>query len=69
MLNIAYAIWADRLDARDAVQSPVLLAAGVKPESVQSHMHRPMLDDWLDAPMGEEAEAEAALLAFLTGPA
>lgn len=44
---------------------PTFRAAGADPDELS--LKRDELDDWLDAPMGREAEAHAALLNYLKG--
>ena len=66
MLNTAYAYLVEQAVAADNAAIPAYQVAGVKAEEIASMSRRAALDDWLEAPMGDEAAAEAALVRALT---
>lgn len=65
LLNVAYAYLAEHADATDRIAFPTYIAARLDPDEVTSQLRRTALDEWLDAPMGEQAEGEKALLRYL----
>ncbi len=65
-MNVAYAFLAERADAADIAAVPAYQVAEVSSDEIAKLSRRAALDEWLDAPTGDDAEAEKALLSFLT---
>lgn len=63
-----YALLAERADARDNAEVP-LLAHADQDQRAGLCRHRADLDEWLAAPTGREATGEQALLRELGGVA
>ena len=66
VLNTAYAYLAEQAEAADAVSTPAYRVARADEKEIKANLRRTALDEWLDAPYGEDAEYEQALLRFLT---
>jgi hypothetical protein len=50
----------------DAVAIPAYEMGGVEEKQIRSHSRRDQLDNWLNEPMGLEAEYQAAVMQYLT---
>lgn len=66
VLNVTYAYLVERADHADSVAVPAYQVAQVDPKDIAGMSRRVALDDWLDSPIGDTAEHEKALVAFLT---
>jgi hypothetical protein len=66
VLNVAYAYLAERADAADSAAVPAYQVAQMEPDDIEKRSRRSALDEWLNAPLGEEAAHEEAVLAYLT---
>jgi hypothetical protein len=66
VLNTAYAYLAAEADAADAVAVPAYRVAQVDQEDIEKMSNRRDLDDWLDAPYGDDALRRDKLLSYLT---
>lgn len=66
MLNAAYAYLAEQAEAADRIAVPAYQVAQVEPKEIESRSRRLALDEWLDAPFGDSAAHEQAVVAYLT---
>lgn len=65
-MNATYAYLVAQADAADSVAVPAYQMGGVEEKDIAKASRRSALDEWLNAPMGEDAANEEAVLAFLT---
>jgi hypothetical protein len=63
---VTYAYLVEQADAEDSNARPAYRVAQVEEKDIEKASNRTALEDWLNAPTGDEAEREQAVLAFLT---
>jgi hypothetical protein len=66
LLSVVYAYLVEKADAEDSAGVPAYRVAQVESEDIQKLSARGALDEWLNAPLGEDAAHESALVEFLT---
>lgn len=66
MLNTAYAYLVEQAIREDAMAIPAYEMGGVEEKKIKAHSRRKQLDDWLNEPMGVDAEYQAAVMQYLT---
>ena len=57
----------ERAESGDSFATPLMLASGAKPEAVEAVRRRDGIDTWLASAVGQDAEAEEALVSWLQG--
>lgn len=66
VLNVVYAYLAEQADTADSAAVPAYQMGGVEEKDIVKASRRAALDEWLNAPLGQDAAHEEAVLAFLT---
>lgn len=61
-----YAYLLEQALHEDAVAVPAYEMGGVEEKQIKAHLRRKQLDDWLNEPMGIDAEYQAAVIQYMT---